>query len=71
MGHYGCNSNGEHERCGSDSCGMYETCPNKGLYYFKDRDDAVLDNTTKAEALKCINVITEELEKLKELLEMR
>ena len=47
MGHYGCNSNGEHERCERNSCGIYDSCPNKGLYYFKDRDDIYLENATR------------------------
>lgn len=32
-GHFGCNSNGEHERC--DGCGLYSTCPDYNKHWFQ------------------------------------
>lgn len=38
MGHYGCNTNGEHERCGELSCGWFEQCKRKNQIWFEDEE---------------------------------
>lgn len=37
-GHYGCNSNGEHEKC--KNCGIYNTCSNKNSKWFGETDQS-------------------------------
>lgn len=37
--HYGCDTNGEHERCVQSSCGMYDDCTIKNTIAFKDKEN--------------------------------
>ena len=71
VSHYGCNSNGEHERCDPDSCGWYDHCDHRYQQWFLDRWDIPLSTDVKKEALQMINKLSAELEELKRLLEMK
>lgn len=71
MSHYGCNSNGELERCDPDSCGWYENCNHRYKEKFLDRWDIPISTDVKKEALQMINKLSAELEELKKLLEVK
>lgn len=71
LSHYGCNSNGEHERCDPDSCGWYDNCDNRYQQWFLDRWDIPVSMDVKKEALRMIDQLSAELEGLKRLLEIK
>lgn len=68
MGHYGCNSNGEHERCNSDSCGWYDQCKHKNMTWFDDVEP-IEEKSIGEQALETIDTIEGKLKQLRKLWE--